>query len=284
MDDLDQINRLQAKAVFDGAHRRSVTSTHWDVSANCEKPVTIERHGRVSAKIGELTVTPLTDGASKTVAIEARCRKCSACLKMKQVSWAYRATQECDWSTRTWFCTFTLTPQMQYHYDLLTIRKLADSCVSDVSLSSEELFIEKHRQISKYFTKMFKRLRKNTGVQFRYLLVVEKHKSGEPHYHALIHEFLGELSKRNIQMEWALGFSNVKLVHDHDSARYVCKYLSKDSNARVRASRFYGKTFHLDEARKARITSETTDTPSSEAIGFGFSEKRVSQTRHEGGS
>lgn len=97
--------------------------------------------------------------------------------------------------------------------------------------------------IGKLWTKAIKRIRKNTGARFRYLSVFERHKSGLPHMHFMLHErdaFHG-VTKRQIQSEWPHGFSNVRLIEDSGSAiRYVCKYISKDAVCRIRASLKYG--------------------------------------------
>ena len=61
-----------------------------------------------------------------------------------------------------------------------------------------------------------------------------------PHYHLLIHEVEGTLTKAVLQAAWSYGFSQAKLA-DPKTAIYVCKYLTKGEGARVRASLGYGR-------------------------------------------
>src|SRR5574337_324618 len=93
------------------------------------------------------------------------------------------------------------------------------------------------------FTLYFKRLRKNTGVKLRYLLVAESHKSGLPHYHALIHEVsaLGSVKKAELEGTWPWGYTQFRLVETTRIAGYVTKYIAKSIDARIRASINYGK-------------------------------------------
>lgn len=96
--------------------------------------------------------------------------------------------------------------------------------------------------ISREFTLFFKRLRKVTGAKIRYLLVAEQHKDGWPHYHALLHEKGVAVTKRQLEHEWRLGFTQFKLVplDDPHVAGYVTKYIAKQALARIRASLRYG--------------------------------------------
>ena len=94
-----------------------------------------------------------------------------------------------------------------------------------------------------------KRVRTNSGVPLRHLIVCEKHEGGgelhgEPHYHMLWHEKSGSfpLRKSVLEAAWRIGFSHNRLVRDMPQAIYVTKYLAKSSLARVRASKDYGKT------------------------------------------
>ena len=88
--------------------------------------------------------------------------------------------------------------------------------------------------------RFLKRIRKNSGAKLRYICVQELHKSGAPHYHLLIHEVEGTLTKAVLQAAWQWGFSNAKLSEPH-RAIYVCKYLTKAQGSRVRASLGYGR-------------------------------------------
>jgi hypothetical protein len=96
-------------------------------------------------------------------------------------------------------------------------------------------------------TRTLKRIRTNSGARIRYLLVCEAHEGGGPHdgmphWHILIHEHEGKVTKRKLEASWRYGFSHFRLV-DRQATRtawYVCKYLSKSALARVRASQSYG--------------------------------------------
>lgn len=161
------------------------------------------------------------------------CRKCENCLRARAALWRQRASVELDASTRTWFGTFTINP---YH------RFLIDTRADRPSSSEDDLYLSRHAQISKYFTLYFKRLRKASRSKIRYLLVAEHHADGWPHYHCLIHERGSPVTKRQLQGEWPYGFTNFKLVDCADKrvAGYICKYISKQALARMRASLKYG--------------------------------------------
>lgn len=154
------------------------------------------------------------------------CRKCAACGRARSRLWAGRAEQEIKISVRTWFCTFTVAPEHRLRAAILAGRKGSDV----------------HQEVASWFTKYMKRVRKEASARLRFLMVVEDHKDGFPHLHALVHEVAVDhaVSKRILQGQWPYGFSNVKLT-GKGSARYVTKYISKQATARVRASLAYGQ-------------------------------------------
>lgn len=101
-------------------------------------------------------------------------------------------------------------------------------------------FRERHRAIGAEITKLVKRLREAYQEPLRLLLVVEAHKSGLPHYHMLVHQVNEKpLLYDDLKRLWRFGFSKWKLC-EPSAASYVCKYLTKSSLARVRASLGYG--------------------------------------------
>lgn len=176
---------------------------------------------------------------------EGRCRLCPACLRARRRLWTARAMVEVRQAPRTWFGTLTLAPdarqrlmasaQVRCHrggYDL-------DQC------PPHERFREYCREVCRDLTKWSKRVRANSRTQLRLLQVFEKHQSGDPHMHLLVHE-AGALPVRKavLREAWTLGFSQWKLVEtgNNRAVYYVCKYLAKDSCARVRASIGYGRT------------------------------------------
>ena len=129
---------------------------------------------------------------------------------------------------------------------MMARQRLSERGTTFEALSPDEQFVERHASVSVELTKWVKRLRKNYGAPLRLLLVAEAHKSGLPHYHGLIHEQSPDHPLRHalLSESWRLGFTKFKLVPPDEGARrtswYVCKYLTKDNRARVRASVDYG--------------------------------------------
>ena len=136
---------------------------------------------------------------------------------------------------RTWFVTLTLRPSQRYICEAIAEKR-------DVALRSrtqDEQEKARFAVIVEEIQRFLKRIRKNSKAKLRYICVQELHKSGEPHYHLLIHEVEGTLTKAVLQAAWRWGFSQAKLA-DPKTAIYVSKYLSKSQGARVRASLGYG--------------------------------------------
>ena len=204
---------------------------------DCLSPVTVKRHA-----FGE----PYT-----RVHSDVRCRKCDPCLRARRAFWALAGTAQhqaaLDKGLRTWFGTLTLTPEWQQtllsraHTRYLAAPDGSEpnwddpACEVTFRLVRDELISE----IQRYW----KRLRKR-GHSFKYFLVVERHKSGLPHAHWLLHEAVSPILKRELQQEWPFGHSNVSLVGGRAkraadpkrAAWYVAKYLSKSSLTRQIAS------------------------------------------------
>lgn len=158
--------------------------------------------------------------------------------------WIARAMHEIREANRTWFATFTLRPMEHYNMQSRgALHALARSIPME-ELSTAELSKLQSAATFKELQKYFKRVRKECGSRtLRYLIVQEDHKSGLPHYHALIHE-CGEIPIRYsvLAKNWTLGFTNFKLVNESETAAfYVAKYLKKADGSRVRASLGYGR-------------------------------------------
>lgn len=151
---------------------------------------------------------------------------------------------ETNISPRTWFGTVTLS---YGSHELIANRvrvRLRDNGIDFESLPEDEQFSERVAEIGKELTKFFKRVRKNSGATMRYMLVSEKHKSGLPHFHMLVHECKEvQITKRELHAAWTLGFTTWKLVKDKNAASYVTKYISKASDNKIRASLGYGKGY-----------------------------------------
>ena len=176
------------------------------------------------------------------VQLTAKCRRCDVCLRERANLWARRAVQEVTASSRTWFCTLTLSPMWHEHFANLARAKCDKRVQRFETLPLDRQMLERHLQIGAEVQLSLKRMRK-AGHRFRYLIVLEAHQSGLPHYHMLVHEMGTPITKRELEASlWAFGFAQFRLV-DRDDRRagwYVCKYLSKTSAARVRASLRYG--------------------------------------------
>lgn len=164
--------------------------------------------------------------------------------------WAHRATVETRRAARTWFGTLTIEPQVQYVH-LARARQRAEARATPwETLSEAEQFAALQSESGREVTLMLKRLRKATKAPFVYLCVAEAHKSGLPHYHLLIHERsdVQPIRKTALDAEWRIGFCKWRLVRDVREATYLCKYLSKSTMARVRASVDYGEENVLEHS------------------------------------
>lgn len=231
---------LIADGLSKGAVQHSRMRYEWDIGGDCISP-----RGRT------ITATPEADtgrdygykpGKSHTLTLllHTRCRKCETCLAQRSSLWMGRALGEIRRANRTWMCTFTLAEDQQYLYGLRAVQAEKRRGNNWDDLSSDDQLLARHRAIQGELTKWFKRLRKS-GHSFRYLLVMEAHKSGLPHYHALLHEIGDPISYRNLKSaNWALGFTRFTVAETY-SCYYVTKYLAKDCKARVRASVAYGR-------------------------------------------
>lgn len=243
---VDRVHALIAVALQSGGTRLSAYRVRWDISGDCQKPFHTELWGRAQLMPGERekVVGPKTGNTPQLLEIETRCRKCERCLRARARRWFGAAKAETLYSSRTWFGTLTLEPGEQFRALCLARDKLAAQGVDFDTLSAHEQFVARHRAIGPELTRYIKRLRKNSKARLRYLLVAEAHKSGDPHYHMLVHESPdgGTISHRILSDAWNVGFERWRLsdpLKPHSSA-YLCKYLSKSLSARVRASQGYG--------------------------------------------
>lgn len=237
---------MQARALRSTGRRLSLATVEWDIAGRCESPYTREivaTNDRVYDASVDLRYRP---GGFRRMILHTRCRKCERCLRRRSVEWSVRAVAEMRAASRTWFCTFTLSPEEQYLCLMRAHTRLRKAQVDPHELDAIREFMERSREVGVLLTKAIKRLRKNTGSKMRYLAVTERHKSGLPHLHLLIHEQGEPITYRQIVAEWPHGFPTVKLVKgDGDferSARYVTKYVAKNALTRIRGSLGYGST------------------------------------------
>lgn len=235
--DVRRVGRIVFDNLQNGVVRKSPLQSEWDVSADCESPVRVELNGAPKDPLRNRRVP----GWSHTLVMHVRCRKCSRCLRRRSNLWAHRARTMIAATPRTWMATFTMSPGNHFIMRARASHRLAQGGTDLNQLSGAEQFSELVREFGAEVTKYIKRIRKNTGANFRYLLVAEPHKSGQPHFHALFHEHReGELRHAKLTSEWKLGFTKFTLVSCAKAAWYVAKYLSKTIAARVRASLGYG--------------------------------------------
>lgn len=220
-----------------GAERHGAASVRLDLARKCERPVGFQQ-----------TYTgPSANGGSQSLFtdLEAPCRRCPACRRARQNLWTARAKAELGSASRTWFATLTVAPSA-FTILLARARVRAKSRGYDYDAEpSDRRFTLLVGELQRDVTRYLKRVRKSSGAKLRYMLVVEQHKSGLPHMHGLVHEVHADLPVRKsvLRDQWDLGFTKWKLVDaSHGrTAHYVCKYLSKDAQARVRASIHYGR-------------------------------------------
>lgn len=246
---VDTLERLAIRALGSGrAHCRTTRDglallryVEADFAGDCSSPVLVELHARPDTRDKRKLVLPL-EGKPMRVDAYVQCRKCENCLRRKAAHWRLRALSEGSYAARTWFGTLTFSPD-SFHRFLLEVRANMHKQGLDFDgLSEADRFQQLERATGRAVTLWLKRVRKESKAPFRYLLVVEKHKSGLPHYHALIHEGSPDqpVRKAVLQGQWHAGFSAFKLADDKRALTYLTKYLTKEFLARVRASRNYG--------------------------------------------
>ncbi len=182
--------------------------------------------------------------ATRTVYISVRCRKCPACLDHKRRLWTARSICETRVATRTWFGTMTVAPVHRFRFKAMaerTVQRSRNERFSSLTPSERTKAIAS--ELLPEVTKWLKRVRKQSAARFRYLLVVEAHADGFPHLHLLLHEQGQPVTKACLDGQWKLGFTQFRLIDQGDvrAVGYVCKYLSKSPQTRIRASRAYGK-------------------------------------------
>lgn len=222
-------------------------SVHGNTVDPCEEPIVIHAIGLPS----------MFDPGGKPLPVEmqARCRKCSACLRHRRRLWTARAIDEIAASGRTWFGTLTARPSERLRIQWEAERAyLRPSHEAFSSLAYSDQFRYLARAMGKELTKYLKRIRKYGAL--RYFAVFEAHKDGFPHVHLLIHEQQYMHRKRDLQDQWRIGFSHFKLTDREPAAAvYVAKYLAKDALTRVRASQSYGQPHLLRVRADAVVTA-----------------------------
>lgn len=229
-------------------------ATEWHFAGDCTAPVRMRMAGRPDKLLVHIGKEP---DRAYIGYLWARCRKCEMCLRHRSRLWAARAVDEIKCAKRTWFGTLTVRPQDRVMLAYKAQLRLSRGGTDWLSLTESEKFQELVAEIAPECTKFVKRVRRNSGVPLRYLLVVEAHKDGFPHFHCLVHESDGPVIKAVLDKAWRLGFSQFRLVKNEGAAWYACKYLSKSALARIRASERYGQDCFVLAARHLIDAVET---------------------------
>ena len=224
-----------------------------EYSGDCERPIRVSQN----------------DVKRMFVRYHVRCRKCPPCLRARFRYWVAAAVDvtktAMEEGNRTWFGTLTLKPDWQAELELRArakhptpnaswwdhtepyeYRKRDGTLVKGEGYVCDERFQALRAEFLHEVQKYWKRLRK-AGHAFKYFLVFERHKSGLPHAHWLLHEQGARIKKADLQSQWPQGFTKVVLVGGRSkrsgppekAAFYVAKYLSKDVQSRQIASRLY---------------------------------------------
>lgn len=253
---IDHLSDLAALIGRYPLDRVSAIKFRVNLGIRCDSPKLIERYARPASWEAYTTLPNAKRGTVRFkqyasdedanhplwVEMEVPCRRCPSCLRLRAARWRARAIEEYKASSRTWFCTFTLEPHEQALAIWRARDRLAKRSLSFEELSADAQFAEQVRAISPAITKYLKRVRKATSARIRFIWVAERHKTGYPHFHALIHETdpACPVRKSVLREQWRLGFSTFKLVDSPRAASYLCKYLSKELSTRVRSSLGYG--------------------------------------------
>ena len=243
--DYDRMVRLCSRALQAGARRVSMIWTEWHASGDCERPHIHTLYGRPQADWGT-KFYHYEPGRAQPLGLRMhlRCRRCGACLAKRAASWRLRAAAEFSGASRVWFVTLTFDPSSQFR--VLSMAR-AEALPEDFDLlDADEQFKRRATISGRELTAWLKRVRKNSEAPIRYLAVCEAHKSGAPHWHALIYEQSADKPVRwkHLTGAWRSGFSVCKIA-DKRSAPYLTKYLAKSLSARVRASKGFGSVTNV---------------------------------------
>lgn len=258
-----RFRELTALALSTGAQARANGALLWDISGGCHAPPTFT-----------LVCHNNDQTQHRYIDLVSRCRRCDPCLKARAALWRIRMENEIRLASRTWLMTLTLSPENQAKALMSAQHRLRKREVLWTEIDEGRRFTETHLSISPEITRFVKRVRKNSSADIRLCCVAERHKSGLPHYHALIHEVHPDQPVRHSKLvkAWEWGFSHAKLVADHGAGKtsaYVAKYLTKSSLARVRASRGYGRIALEQvppEGLRRQVHTEPPTHPQSESV------------------
>lgn len=203
---------------------------HADQKPYCYDPVKVARGTRAGGIV-----------KSVEVSFYVPCRKCEKCLQFRRLLWRSRAINEISAAPRTWAVTLTFSP---HHLAGITLEADRDFNCHDGKF--------KERAAYKHVQQYFYRLRKTptaggkARLRFRYLAVFERgEKTGRPHYHLLLHEQNGPVTKRTLEEQWRSNVHARLVAKDEQEdvrrkASYITTYATKSLD-RLRASVKYGQ-------------------------------------------
>lgn len=216
-------------------------------------------HGRVWQCLHPQKIVE-TDG-EHTLTRLVRCRNCSQCRKQRLVTLTNEITREVLAAEATYFVTLTFRAAKHREVIRELVKGGRDVPLLDLpasgKLSDEQnkAVIERGNILAKYYKKdvqdYFKRLRKNTGGRFRYIVAPELHLGerrkhrlrgaafGFPHFHILLFRISRgtrkPLNTKSIRAEWSFGITHARALDladpdgVKDNARYIAEYVSKYS-------------------------------------------------------
>lgn len=274
--DVRTVHDVVRRGMGRGLRLETQMRSSWDISGGCLSPVPFEMNGAPrSLKHGRHV---RAQGLPHTLLLHVRCRKCAWCLSRRRNLWAFRGQVEIAAAPRTWFGTLTMGPTEHALMRYRASSRLTRGGVDIELLSPREQFEELCIEFGREVTLWLKRTRKATKGKLRYLLVFERHKSGLPHAHILVHDMdcNNPVRHADLASKWKLGFTKFKLCEALKTAWYVAKYLSKSAEARVRASLGYGKVKPSSDIAAQELwprDSASPATPDADSIHGGPSSK-----------
>lgn len=256
---------------------------HWRIGGQCAEPRPLPlfvMKGKLTARGAKAAQRRRQQRGYRdyqmVLVLMARCRKCPACKLLRQREWIARARREIALASRAWMFTGTFGPLViaalwtrarEAHPEdfrpapahvlpawLVELAKTDHVTASQIAEASQRARLAAHEnrqfahivaEVRREIQLYLKRIRFESGAKLRYLFVIERHASGEPHVHALIFERGAvPVKERCLRVQWAsrLGFAKARLVTSARSAPwYVCKYITKNSYGRMQNSSFFGK-------------------------------------------
>lgn len=168
------------------------------------------------------------------------CGKCYHCRITKVNEWCTRMVLESKARMYTYFVTLTYSPRSLHTDVFRETHPMTNRCNTYGKEQPMPLVLRKD-----HLQKFFKRLRKNTGIKFKYFACGEYgHKYARPHYHMILWSDV-PISKIAIYKAWStvddygrrviIGDIDYNLISENhlltqeqmSAFKYVCKYLQK---------------------------------------------------------